>query len=60
MIADRRLSAEVAVIQRLAEDLTGLLLVRDPLCERVHHTKPRAASLGFGAVMANLFARKRA
>lgn len=38
-IRDKRLSLEVAIIQRLAEDLNGWLLVRDPLCERVHHKK---------------------
>jgi squalene synthase HpnC len=58
-IKDRRLSAEVAVIQRLAEDLVQLLLTRDPLCENVHHSKPRAASLALGAIARNLFTRKR-
>ena len=38
-IRDKRLSLEVAIIQRLAEDLNSWLLVRDPLCERVHHKK---------------------
>ena len=52
-IRDRRLSAEVAVIQRMAEDLTALLLTRDPLSERVHHSKPRAAWLALGAVLRN-------
>lgn len=52
-IRDARLSAEVAVIQRLAEDLTGLLLTRDPLSEKVHHSKPRAAWLAMGAVLRN-------
>jgi len=42
-IADYRLALEVAVIQRLAEDLNGLLLVRDPLSERVHHRPAEAA-----------------
>jgi hydroxysqualene synthase len=55
-IKDRRLSAEVAVIQRLAEDLTGLLLTRDPLSENVHHSKPRAASLASRAILRNLLA----
>ncbi len=38
-IADARLALEVSVIQKLAEDLCGKLLRRDPLSERVHHTK---------------------
>lgn len=58
-IKDRRLSAEVAVIQRLAEDLVQLLLTRDPLSENVHHSKPRAAALALGAMARNLFARKQ-
>jgi squalene synthase HpnC len=49
-IRDTRLSAEVAVIQALAEDLTKGLLRRDPLSEQVHHSKPRAAWLALGAV----------
>lgn len=56
-IRDRRLSAEVAVIQRLAEDLCQLLLTRDPLCENVHHSRPRAAWLALGAVLKNGFGR---
>ncbi|MEI9886977.1 MAG: squalene synthase HpnC [Rhizomicrobium sp.] len=38
-IRDRRLALEVAVIQTLAEDLTRRLLTRDPLSERVHHSR---------------------
>jgi len=38
-IRDGRLAFEVAAIQRLAEDLTFKLMRRDPLSERVHHTK---------------------
>ena len=49
-IRDTRLAAEVAVIQRLAEDLTQGLLHRDPLSEKVHHSKPRAAFLALGAI----------
>jgi phytoene/squalene synthetase len=38
-IKDRRLALEVGVIQSLAEDLNVKLLERDPLSEKVHHTK---------------------
>jgi squalene synthase HpnC len=38
-ISDARLALEVTVIQRLAEDLAGKLMIRDPLSERVHHRK---------------------
>ena len=51
MLRDRRLAAEVRVIQRLAEDLTQQLLRRDPLAERIAHSKPRAAWLALGAVL---------
>ena len=57
-IRDRRLSAEVAVIQRLAEDLIALLRTRDPLSEKVHHAKPRAAAVALSAVARNLLARR--
>lgn len=59
-IRDSRLSAEVAVIQRLAEDLTKGLLTRDPLADKVHHSKPRMALLAMGAVLRNLMAGKAA
>jgi squalene synthase HpnC len=36
-IKDARLAYEVALIQRLAEDLTARLIAHDPLSERVHH-----------------------
>ena len=49
-IADRRLSCEVAVIQRLAVNLTGRLKQYDPLTKRVHHRKYEAALLAMGAV----------
>ena len=44
-IKDARLAFEVAAIQRLAEDLTKKLMRRDPLSERVHHTKPEMLGL---------------
>ena len=52
-IRDVRLSAEVAVIHRLARDLCAGLTRRDPLSERVHHGKPRAAWLALGALAAH-------
>lgn len=48
-IRDRRLGLEVAMIQRLAEDLNAGLQRRDPLSERVHHGKPRALGLALAA-----------
>lgn len=44
-IVDARLALEVSVIQKLAEDLCAKLLRRDPLSERVHHTKLEFAPL---------------
>ena len=59
-IADRRLRLEVAVIQRLAEDLDRRLSVRDPLSERVHHSKAEAAALALSAAVALPFRRRAA
>lgn len=50
MIRNRRLGAEVAIIQRLAVSLTRRLLTRDPLCDRVHHGKAEAGLLALGAL----------
>ena len=50
-IRDRRLALEVAFIQRIAEDLAARLARRDPLSERVHHTKWELAGL-FAATLA--------
>ncbi|GAO40254.1 squalene synthase HpnC [Sphingomonas changbaiensis NBRC 104936] len=58
-IRDRRLAAEVAIIQRLAESLTARLLTRDPLSERVHHRTVEAVLLAGGAALGQLFARRR-
>lgn len=58
-IRDRRLAAEVAIIQRLAESLTVRLLTRDPLSERVHHRTVEAVLLAGGAALGQLFARRR-
>lgn len=56
-IRDRRLAAEVAVIQRLAESLCDRLETRDPLSERVHHGKLEAAWLAMGAAVPALLRR---
>ena len=60
MIRDRRLKLEVAVIQRLAEDLNRRLSVRDPLSERVHHSKAEAAALAITAAITLPFRRRAA
>lgn len=57
MIRDRRLAAEVAVIQRLAEDLCNRLATHDPLSERVHHGKAEAAWLAIRAAVPTLLRR---
>lgn len=57
VIRDRRLAAEVAVIQRLALSLCDRLEARDPLSERVHHGKLEAAWLALGAAVPTLLRR---
>ena len=56
-IRERRLGLEVAVIQRLAEDLTRRLRVHDPLSDRVHHTRTEAARLVLAAAAGYLLGR---
>lgn len=50
-IRDTRLAVEVAVIQALAQDLAALLTRRDPLSERVHHSKLRAGGVAMKALL---------
>jgi phytoene/squalene synthetase len=57
LIRDPRLALEVEVIQRLAEDLARKLMRRDPLCDKVHHSKPEALLRALGA--AGIFAATR-
>ncbi len=57
LIRDRRLAAEVAVIQRLAISLCDRLETRDPLSERVHHGKVEAALLSLCAAVPALLGR---
>ena len=56
-IRDRRLAVEVAVIHGLAADLAARLRLRDPLSERVHHTKPEALLLAGRAALGQLVRR---
>ena len=61
-IADRGLSLEVAVIQRLAEKLTRMLRAHDPLSERVHLGRLEVAGVALLGVMqgaSRRFARPR-
>jgi hydroxysqualene synthase len=52
LISDWRLGLEVAVINTLAHRLTGMLMTRDPLCERVHLRAPAVAGLTIAAALA--------
>jgi squalene synthase HpnC len=56
-IRDARLSAEVAAIQALAEDLVALLQRCDPLSERVHHSKARMGGIAMKSVLRNALSR---
>jgi squalene synthase HpnC len=56
-IRDRRLAAEVAVIQRLAISLCDRLQTRDPLSERINHGKMEAALLSLRAAVPALLRR---
>jgi squalene synthase HpnC len=59
-IKDRRLAYEVALIQRLAEDLTARLIARDPLSERVHHRPLEVLGLVILAGKDQIAGRRRA
>jgi squalene synthase HpnC len=57
MIADFRLSLEVAVITAMAWRILGLIKTRDPLSENVHLTKIGAMGSVLGGVAAGSLAR---
>ncbi len=59
MIRDSRLAIEVAIIHGLAVDLAARLVARDPLAERVHHTKFEAAGLALRAGAGQWWGRTR-
>jgi squalene synthase HpnC len=54
LIDDLRLALEVAVIHKLALNLVGRLMQRDPLSERVHHNKAEVAGLAMAAALTAL------
>jgi hydroxysqualene synthase len=57
-IADRRLALEVSMIRTFAEDLDRRLKRRDPLSERVHHTKVELMPLALVAFLGFLGRRR--
>lgn len=56
-VRDGRLALEIAVIQRMAESLNAGLRRRDPLSERVHHSKPEVIGLALTTALAFPFKR---
>ena len=56
-IGDTRLALEVAVIHRLAQRLTGGLMKRDPLSERVHLSGTESAPLALAAMGRTILGR---
>lgn len=58
-IRDRRLAAEVAIIQALATSLVARLDRRDPLGESVHHGKVEAALIAARAALPVMLRRRR-
>jgi squalene synthase HpnC len=56
-VRDGRLALEIAVIQRMAESLNAGLRRRDPLSERVHHSKSEVLGLALAAAAAFPFKR---
>jgi hydroxysqualene synthase len=58
-VRDLRLSLEVAAIERLAQKLVDVLLIQDPLSERVHLGKAGFASILISAVCQGAFCAAR-
>ncbi len=54
LVNDLRLGLEIAVIQRLARRLTGILRQRDPLSERVHLSAAGVAAVSLTAITLGL------
>jgi hydroxysqualene synthase len=58
-VVDWRLGLEIAVIQRLAVTLTGLLARRDPLSQRVHLGTGGAVGVGLLGILEGFYRRLR-
>jgi hydroxysqualene synthase len=58
-VVDWRLGLEIAVIQRLAETLTGILGRRDPLSERVHLGTGGALGVALLGIVGGFYRRLR-
>ncbi len=56
-VRDSRLALEVDLIQTLAEDLNSLLARRDPLSQKVHHSKADIAGLFLARLPSFLLSR---
>jgi hydroxysqualene synthase len=57
LINDRRLALEVSVINALAHRLTRILMVHDPLCDRVHLSMPAVAAGTLTGIVGGAFRR---
>lgn len=57
LIVDTRLALEIATIRRLAVTLASGLLSRDPLSEKVHHSKAEFLVVGLAAAAGTLVRR---
>jgi squalene synthase HpnC len=57
LVRDLGLGLEIGVIQALAESLDRRLQTRDPLSERVHHTKPETLLVALSGAAATLAGR---
>jgi hypothetical protein len=57
IINDWRLGLEVSVINTLAHRLTRMLMQRDPLCDRVHLSKPAVAGLSIAGIVGGTLRR---
>jgi squalene synthase HpnC len=57
LVEDRRLSLEISVIVALADRIADMLMLRDPLSEKVHVGKAGAIGIALGAVLKGMLRR---